>query len=46
MNCSRQVKELAAYAAQLPIAAPQDSIDKKGPKDKLRHIWNGSPGDG
>jgi hypothetical protein len=36
-------EELAAYAAQLPTAAPQDSIDK-GVEDKLRRIWKGSQG--
>ena len=36
-------EELAAHAAQLPTAAPQDSIDK-GVEDKLRRIWKGSQG--
>ena len=37
------LEELAAHAAQLPTAAPQDSIDK-GVKHKLRRIWKGSQG--
>jgi hypothetical protein len=38
-------EELAAYAAQLPTAAPQESADK-GIEDKLQRIWKGSQGDG